>query len=507
MKTILTIITLLGVITTSGQSIRNYRSSIGSHENRFYDMDGIFEDDGKNTSVMDVYNSETDSMYLSIVYMDNYSFTTSKNFKIGSEAAIPTGLIKTNQYIYITLLMYPQKYGIFKLDPQGNTLAYKELNEVSGKQIKLHKIANSTDLLLTCHGLAADSTSQILIYSLNENLQPNPIHNISFTGAKAQGYTVGYDKNIDFILDGSELHYQLEFRKADSSRIEYGQINITSGNTETKYSKLTYAISGLYPAHIVKVSNDTTFSLINNSLVITPKNVSSAKHFQLGRIGKTCTDIAALPGNQWVGIHETWVDNDVYGAVTIFNCEDGEVVDVYQNEYIASNVKTRNNNVLLFSSSYRTNYAVEEFNMDNIDSCRLLTSTDTISMIEIAVSNSLVNITTPSALTFVDMAFPQEIEVNETKEVICNTHNLGVSENMYHDLSIYPNPTSDLVYIQMKNEPMTGISLKTLTGTMVWESNKTSGDQTIDMSTFPAGIYFVEVRTKTSSHVQKIIKQ
>ena len=84
---------------------------------------------------------------------------------------------------------------------------------------------------------------------------------------------------------------------------------------------------------------------------------------------------------------------------------------------------------------------------------------------------------------------------------------LGVNQNKLNFLMIYPNPTNGLIYIKAL-ENIESIKLFDLNGRLL--QNKTTQnvkEETIDLSSFAAGVYMVEVQTETGKSVKEIVKK
>jgi hypothetical protein len=84
---------------------------------------------------------------------------------------------------------------------------------------------------------------------------------------------------------------------------------------------------------------------------------------------------------------------------------------------------------------------------------------------------------------------------------------LGVNQNRLNFLMIYPNPTSGLLNIKTL-ENIENIKLFDLNGRLL--QNKTTQnvkEETIDLSTFAAGVYLVEVQTETGKFFKEIVKK
>jgi len=72
-------------------------------------------------------------------------------------------------------------------------------------------------------------------------------------------------------------------------------------------------------------------------------------------------------------------------------------------------------------------------------------------------------------------------------------------------LSVYPNPTSDMINIISANENITNIALADITGKLLYSvSNLDTERQTIDVSSLAQGIYFVQIN---GAATKKIVKR
>ena len=81
---------------------------------------------------------------------------------------------------------------------------------------------------------------------------------------------------------------------------------------------------------------------------------------------------------------------------------------------------------------------------------------------------------------------------------------MGNTEENKLDINLYPNPTTDFLYITT-NKPTDIISIYSAKGKLIQtiEGNTTQ----IDISTYPSGVYLIKVRSGNVSKTQKIIKK
>jgi len=81
---------------------------------------------------------------------------------------------------------------------------------------------------------------------------------------------------------------------------------------------------------------------------------------------------------------------------------------------------------------------------------------------------------------------------------------LGVSEFNIKGLKIYPNPAKDLLFITSP-EPIEKVTIYDLLGKRLLQENKKT--EQINISSLPAGLLFVEVKTNASTMVKKLLKE
>jgi len=81
--------------------------------------------------------------------------------------------------------------------------------------------------------------------------------------------------------------------------------------------------------------------------------------------------------------------------------------------------------------------------------------------------------------------------------------NLSVDESDIIGLKIYPNPTSDYIKIVALN-PIDKVEFYSILGQKVYEVNSAN---TIDISSFDSGVYFIQLYSGSNSISRKIIKQ
>lgn len=80
----------------------------------------------------------------------------------------------------------------------------------------------------------------------------------------------------------------------------------------------------------------------------------------------------------------------------------------------------------------------------------------------------------------------------------------GVEEIAASPFSIYPNPSTGLVTIDTKGEPITSVELLDAFGKVVLHKENMQGS--LDVSALPAGTYMMRVQTAKKTHTQRIVK-
>ena len=82
---------------------------------------------------------------------------------------------------------------------------------------------------------------------------------------------------------------------------------------------------------------------------------------------------------------------------------------------------------------------------------------------------------------------------------------LGFSTETISNISVFPNPTHDIIYIESPQEPITGIKITDIAGKTIKQIDTPANHLQIDLGNKPSGIYFVTVMTEESSFVKKIV--
>jgi D-alanyl-D-alanine carboxypeptidase len=96
-------------------------------------------------------------------------------------------------------------------------------------------------------------------------------------------------------------------------------------------------------------------------------------------------------------------------------------------------------------------------------------------------------------------AFPIAVQLLQT---IVN-YGVGIQENELPQVQIYPIPVTDELHIDMKGEPIERITLFSVDGRIIAESD----GLVLQMSSYPNGIYFIRIQTDRGDFMREIVKQ
>jgi hypothetical protein len=514
MKSIFTLFLSLFSFAAYTQLVREHSSFLNNVVGNTNGIEGILEAPGQVSYVAEK-NFGNEACY-SFAKTSGYTVQEKSHYRIPGSLFYPTSIVKMGQYLYITAeygSSSQKNYGLLKITADlGIPTLFKKIDadtKISPK-IKWAQIPNSQELLLSYHTTTSDSTSQIHFFSLNPNLEvTNYKQMISFPTLKNQGY-LAIDDTYDFGLDGSNIHYSIVFHDGNESRLETGSLNMANNTIDASYAILSDTIHHKR-SKIAQIKNSSIAYMANNSLFIRSTNdsVYTKYSFNIPFLPQvTCFDMKQMPNDNWMALFQTALSPTGYSPVGIFDV-DGLIggINIYYPTPSCSSIVINGNNVMILGTMNKNSTSIHEFQMSNFAHCNTTSTSYTISTSQVNIFESQAAEINMANYSATNLALPTEIEAILFDEPVCNPNHLGLSDSKTSPISVYPNPASDLVHIQTDNETITGISIKTFTGAEVYKSNENSDNHTIAMSIFPAGIYWIEVRTKASSYTQKIIKQ
>ena len=84
--------------------------------------------------------------------------------------------------------------------------------------------------------------------------------------------------------------------------------------------------------------------------------------------------------------------------------------------------------------------------------------------------------------------------------------NVGINENIANKVSIYPNPTSDVLNISTNSNDLSELTVKDITGKIVLKQNF-NNKITINTENYSKGIYLIDVKNNLGTVSEKISVQ
>ncbi len=91
-------------------------------------------------------------------------------------------------------------------------------------------------------------------------------------------------------------------------------------------------------------------------------------------------------------------------------------------------------------------------------------------------------------------------------EVSASNSTFGVQEATHSGLSIYPNPTNNLLTIETDQSDHYLIKINSLNGQLVYKGEMEGSSFQIDLSQFQKGVYFISIKSKHFVTTRKVIK-
>lgn len=84
---------------------------------------------------------------------------------------------------------------------------------------------------------------------------------------------------------------------------------------------------------------------------------------------------------------------------------------------------------------------------------------------------------------------------------------VGVEDLALKGIKVYPNPTSDIIHIQFAGKDVETIIISDIAGKQIMVKNQPAQDESIDLSAFDKGVYFIIIQTSDEIVTSKIIKE
>ncbi|MBT0607832.1 T9SS type A sorting domain-containing protein [Aequorivita echinoideorum] len=88
-------------------------------------------------------------------------------------------------------------------------------------------------------------------------------------------------------------------------------------------------------------------------------------------------------------------------------------------------------------------------------------------------------------------------------DLVYQNEPLSISDNFISEFKIYPNPVSDKLFISSKKSLLESLIVYSMTGQKMMEI---SNENNIDVSSFPKGMYFLEIISAEGKTIKKFIK-
>jgi hypothetical protein len=106
------------------------------------------------------------------------------------------------------------------------------------------------------------------------------------------------------------------------------------------------------------------------------------------------------------------------------------------------------------------------------------------------------------------------LEINSREGSWLDTFSLHIGPNrtsirgaQVEDLfTLFPNPTEDFIHVRFNRFISCNLELKSINGQQLFEKTLDGKECTIDVTSFPPGIYFITVRSGSSLKTKKLIK-
>lgn len=83
----------------------------------------------------------------------------------------------------------------------------------------------------------------------------------------------------------------------------------------------------------------------------------------------------------------------------------------------------------------------------------------------------------------------------------------GIADLSENSIKIYPNPTSDIIRFDFAGNEIGHIKVLNLSGKIIMEKTSVKRNETLNLSKFPAGMYFILIQTDKETLVLKLIKE
>lgn len=92
--------------------------------------------------------------------------------------------------------------------------------------------------------------------------------------------------------------------------------------------------------------------------------------------------------------------------------------------------------------------------------------------------------------------------------VLYGNEMLGVADNKQVNVHVYPNPTAYVLYIEVGQQEVADVTIYNLSGSQVRSISEVKGNNSIDVQSLKAGVYFIKITNDTGMQLfNKFVKQ
>lgn len=82
----------------------------------------------------------------------------------------------------------------------------------------------------------------------------------------------------------------------------------------------------------------------------------------------------------------------------------------------------------------------------------------------------------------------------------------SIQELKANGIFVYPNPVTELLFIEFRDDESAFLSIKDAAGKIVFEKRVSGKRESIDFKRFPAGVYFLKIRRRDEEYISKIFR-
>lgn len=94
-----------------------------------------------------------------------------------------------------------------------------------------------------------------------------------------------------------------------------------------------------------------------------------------------------------------------------------------------------------------------------------------------------------------------------TIKIVAEGTPTGIKDNDLNNISIYPNPTNNIVYVNLTNiENLETITLRDVTGRIIAQNGNPNGTVQFDLSNEANGVYFINIESENGFVTKKVVK-